>query len=127
MEEKPKRGIARDLALKLLDIVNDIKDALDDLMETMFIIYQPKTWYGEIGDTATFTVVAMNVVTYRWQYSDNGVNWTNSSSSLDGYNTPTITFVMEERHVNRWRRCRLTDANGNYIYSDAVQSLLIES
>lgn len=121
-----KKKLNRDLALKILEVAGAVRDALDDLLETCFIIYQPKDWVGSVGETATFTVVAMNVATYRWQYSDNGVNWTNSNSTLDGYNTPTISFVMEDRHVSRWRRCRLTDANGNSIYTDAVQSLIEE-
>ena len=123
---RPKRGMNRDLALKVLALCKLVKDALDDLLGTMFIIYQPKTWVGALGEIATITVVAMNVVTYRWQYSDNGVNWTNSSATLNGYNTPTISFVMEERYVSRYRRCRLTDANGNYLYTDVVQTLLNE-
>ena len=116
----------RDLAVKVLAFVKGVRQALADLMDTMFIIYQPKNWVGAVGDTVTFTVVAMNVVTYRWQYSDNGVNWVQSSSTLNGYNTPTITFTMEERFTTRYRRCRMVDANGNAIYSDIVQSLLSE-
>ena len=121
-----KKKLNRDLALKVLDAAKGVRDAMAGLLETMFIIYQPKNWVGAVGDTVTFTVVAMNVVTYRWQYSDNGVNWVQSSSTLNGYNTPTITFTMEERFTTRYRRCRMVDADGNIIYSDVVQSLLEE-
>ena len=121
-----KKKLNRDLALKILEVVGAVKDALADLLDTMFIIYQPKNWVGAVGDTVTFTVVAMNVAAYRWQYSDNGVTWVQSSSTLNGYNTPTITFTMEERFTTRYRRCRMVDADGNAIYSDVVQSLIEE-
>lgn len=29
--------------------------------------------------------------TYRWQYSNNGTSWTNVATSVDGYNTTTLT------------------------------------
>lgn len=122
-----KKKLNRDLALKVLDAAKGVRDALAGLLETMFIIYQPKNWVGAVGDTVTFTVVVMNAATYRWQYSDNnGVSWTQSSSTLNGYNTPTISFTMEERYTTRLRRCRMTDADGNAIYSDVVQSLIEE-
>ena len=121
-----KKKIDRDIALKVLAAVEAVKDALADLMDTMFIIYQPKNWYGEIGGTVTFTVIAMNVATYRWQYSDNGTTWYNASSTLPGYNTDTMSFVMGEQHIGRLRRCALTDADGNKIYTDVVQPFIIQ-
>lgn len=115
----------RDLALKVLAFVKGVRQALADLMDTMFIIYQPKNWYGAVGDTASFTVTAMNVSTYRWQTSsDGGTTWKNSSTSTTGYNAPTISFLMEERLVGILRRCKLTDADGNELYTDVVQTIL---
>lgn len=119
MEEKKKRGMARDLALKLLDIVNDVKDALDDLMETMFIIYQPKNYVGALNTNASFTVVAMNVNEYLWQRSDDdGLTWGTSTAS--GYNTNTLSFKATQSTYTRKWRCQLTDSDNNIIYTDVV-------
>ena len=122
-----KKKIARDIALKVLAAVEAVKDALADLMETTFIIYQPKDWTGAVGDTVTFTVKAMNVSAYRWQYSTDGSSWSNSSSSVTGYNTDTVSFLMEEALAGSYRRCRLTLPGGGYLYTDAVQTLLAEN
>ena len=127
MEERPKRGMARDLALKLVDIVNDVKDALDDLMETMFIIYQPKNWTGLATDNVIFTVKAMNVASYQWQYQRTvGGNW--SSSSATGNRTDTLTFLASDAasYPDRLWRCKLTDSDGNIIYTDEVGVTIIE-
>ena len=119
------KKLDRDLALKVLEVVRAVKDALDDLLETMFIIYQPKDWYGSIGDTVVYTVVAMNVAAYQWQYSDNdGVTWRNFTGDSK---TDTLTFVVtESTNPTRLRRCKLTDADGNIIYTDAVKTFITE-
>lgn len=115
-----KKKIDRDIALKVLAAVEAVKDALADLMETMFIIYQPKDFYGNVGDTATFSVVAMNVAAYQWQYSENdGVTWKNSGTSIP--KTATISYEITEATYNNLRRCRLTDAGGNQIYTEVVR------
>lgn len=125
---RPKRGMDRDLALKVLALCSAVKDALDDLLGSMFIIYQPKDWYGSIGDTASYTVVAMNVSAYRWQYSDdNGETWVNFTGTAHGERTKTIAFeVTESTNPDRIRRCRLTDSEGNYKYTDAVRMFITE-
>lgn len=121
---RPKRGMDRDLALKVLALCSAVKDALDDLLETMFIIYQPKDWYGPDGASVTLTVKAMNVALYQWQHKDAGGTWRNSSAT--GYNTESITFTMGEAYVTRIRRCKLTDAEGNVLYTDIVHTYIEE-
>lgn len=123
-----KKKIDRDIALKVLAAVEAVKDALVDFLESPNIIYQPKDWYGNIGDTVTFSVTAINVTGYRWQYSnDGGATWNNSSASVQGYNTDTMSFTMEEGLESRYRRCRLTLPEGGYIYTNSVRSFLIEN
>ena len=109
----------RDLALKILAFAKAVRQALADLMDTMFIIYQPKYFTGNIGDMATFTIVAMNVESYQWQASsDSGETWANSS--LAGASTPTISVKISSSNKDRIWRCLLTDSNGNTIYTDVV-------
>ena len=113
-----KKKLNRDLALKVLEVAGAVKDALDDLLDTMFIIYQPKDYIGAIGTQAVFTVVAMNVVSYQWQKSDDGVTWVTAVGT--GVQTPTFSFGIAQSSYSRKWRCALTDADSNVIYSDVV-------
>ena len=114
-----KKKLNRDLALKVIEVAGAVKDALDDLLGTMFIIYQPKSLEASIGDYATLSVVAMNVASYQWQYSqDGGTTWRNSGSSVP--KTASITIEVTAAVFDLLRRCQLTDADGNKIYTDAV-------
>ena len=113
---RPKRGMDRDLALKVLALCSAVKDALDDLLDTMFIIYQPDvTKSVNIGDVITLTVVAMNVVSYQWQYSNNNVAWNNAET--EDAHTAAITFEVTRNRLSYYRRCVLTDADGNILYT----------
>lgn len=114
-----KKKLDRDLALKVLEVVGAVRDALDDLMDTMFIIYQPKDATGAVGDPVVFTVTAMNVNSYQWQVAKIGTEtWTNSSSP--GNATKSVTVNITSSVYNYRLRCKLTDADGNIIYTDEV-------
>ena len=114
-----KKKLNRDLALKVLAEIEAVKDALDDLLGTMFIIYQPKSVEASIGDYATLSVVAMNVASYQWQYSqDGGTTWKNSGASVP--KTASISVEVTASVFDLLRRCQLTDADGNKIYTDVV-------
>ena len=119
---RPKRGTDRDLALKILALCSAVKDALDDLLETMFIIYQPVDWYGPLNGQASFTVIAANVASYQWQYSeDQGQTWTNTTA--EGYNTATMSVrAISDRFRNLYR-CILTDADGNVLITNSVKMI----
>ena len=110
----------RDLAIMIGTKLMAIKQALDDLMDTCFIIYQPKSAVTSLGEDVQFHVVAMNAVAYRWQYKRSDIDWTNVSSQRPGYNTDTVTVTVTETNINNEWRCRLTDADGNYVYTDPV-------
>lgn len=107
----------RDLALKVLAFVKGVRQALADLMDTMFIIYQPKSVTVSVGATVVFTVTAMNVASYQWE-----VYWSNAwhDSSATGYDTDTLTFTVTSGIRNYKWRCKLTDADGNEIYTDVL-------
>ena len=112
----------RDLALKVLAFVKGVRQALADLMDTMFIIYQPKDCYCNIGDTVSFNVVAMNVSAYQWQYRTVGSSGSWTDARFVGNNTanPVFTLKSESSYASEFT-CRLTDADGNIIYSDIVR------
>lgn len=114
-----KKKLNRDLALKVLDVVGAVKDALDDLLDSMFIIYQPEDYTGAVGTQAVFTVTAMNVAAYQWERStDGGETWENAAGT--GNQTPTLKFnVSNTNKVWNWR-CVLTDSDSNNIYTNVV-------
>ncbi len=80
------------------------------------ITTQPKNYVGKVNSTASFTVVAEgNGLTYQWQISDDGTNWTNSSVTKAVYTTK-LTTAKNGRAV----RCIVTDADGNTAMTNAV-------
>lgn len=79
---------------------------------------QPKTTAVKSGKKATFTVSAVGVgLRYQWQKNTNGV-WSNISTK-----TPTKVGVIVRKNDSGMRiRCRITDANGNVVYTKTVRA-----
>jgi len=81
---------------------------------------QPADCCGSIGDPVSFSVSARGEgLSYQWQVSvDEGDYWENSTG--DGYATPVIYgFDISEARLGRLYRCRITDAYGNVVYTEA--------
>lgn len=79
---------------------------------------QPTDVVAAVGETVILSVEAAGAVSYRWYNSNDNVTW--NKSSLEGYNTPTLTFEMNESRYNYQWRCVLTDAAGHEVATDAV-------
>ena len=82
------------------------------------ITSQPKDYTGNVGNTATFKVVAQGTgLKYQWQTYSNGA-WKNSS--LTGYNTATLSVpVVVSRNGYKFR-CVVTDATNKSVTSNAA-------
>ena len=81
---------------------------------------QPKTQKTEAGETVKFTVKATGTgLKYQWQSSSDGKTWKNCSSA--SATSATFTFTGKSRHSSNYYRCRITDAAGNVVYTDAVR------
>jgi len=85
------------------------------------ITSQPVDFVGNIGDTATFTVVATgDGLTYQWQVStDGGSTWLNSG--LPGNTTSTFTPEITQQRLSYLFRCKITDENSNVVVSNVVR------
>ena len=84
------------------------------------ILTQPKTTNIKAGSTAKFTVKASgNGLTYQWQSSSDGKTWKNCSSSSAV--KATFSFTSKTSHNGNYYRCRITDAAGNKVYTNAVR------
>jgi len=74
------------------------------------------------GDYATFSVEATgNGLSYQWQWSDDGVNWSITKSK--GYNTNTIQVKTNNFINGRYYRCIIKTLNGSgthRVYSEAA-------
>jgi hypothetical protein len=56
---------------------------------------------------------------YQWYSSaDGGATWT--LSYMDGYNTDTFSFTVNNARASRLYKCVITDAGGNTVETNAV-------
>ena len=107
---------------------NSIKtDAATLSMESpLEITAQPQNVDGEIGDTVSFTVVAVGGTapyTYQWQIRDDMNDWDDAGAWAEGGQTDTLSFeVAEDEFEGAYEyRCVITDAKGVTVISDAVR------
>ncbi len=81
---------------------------------------QPTTQKVEAGEAVKFTVKATDTgLTYQWQSSSNGKTWKNCTSS--SAKKATFTFTGKTKHSSNYYRCRITDSDGNVVYTDTVR------
>lgn len=91
--------------------------AINELASQLMILTQPVSVTAQLGETKTIFVKATGEgLKYRWELSkDGGKTW--SASTVDGYNSSTITFVTTAGYEGRMYRCVVTDAKGNSVTS----------
>ena len=104
-------------------------------------LYYPKL-YDEVNETTTseFSVEVIGGVlpyTYQWQYRPDGqsefIDFTGAESSWAwDYNTENLTvltfpdtpFAIPGYYRSPFYRCKITDAAGNYMYSQTAASII---
>ncbi len=80
------------------------------------ITQQPVDVADLVGEYATFSVVAEGEgLTYQWQYCRPGGGWLKSSSTEPSVTTQIVSFRDGMQY-----RCKITDANGNFVISEAA-------
>lgn len=91
------------------------------------IINQPLTFTGMIGDTFGFRVdTEEQASAYQWQYSADGISgWslTGAGSGNGSRRTPFLYDEITAARVGAYYRCRMTNPEGGYTYSNIVQLL----
>ena len=86
------------------------------------IVDEPEDCEASINDPVTFTVNATGVATYTWQYRTGATtSWKAMYSSAEGKDTATLTTTATEARYNYEYRCKLTDAEGNVLYTRAAK------
>ena len=115
----------RDVAIMIGSMLAAIKNAVEDILDLFVIVIQPDlTQEARIGDIIRPKVVALNVATYQWQYSTNGTTWRNANSP--GYNTNQLTITVDDTTKDYYRRCKLTNSDGDIIYTNVGKLTIIE-
>lgn len=80
--------------------------------EVFAILVEPTDCEVAIGENASFTVKAIAVASYQWQYSrDNGYTWQNSSIG-SGMKTATYSVECTEIRYDNIYCCVLTGKDG---------------
>lgn len=92
----------------------------------LIITQQPQNVECAIGDSFTFSLKAEGKdVTYQWQYSDNnGRIWYDSRSK--GRASDTLYLTLTDYISKCIYRCRVSDSNGNTIYTECVKAVKTE-
>ena len=81
---------------------------------------QPKSVTANVGETVTFKVAATGTgLTYQWQWRKNSSS-TWASTTVSGNKTATITVPATAARNGYQYRCKITDTNGNVIYSSTA-------
>ena len=90
------------------------------------ITSQPQDVEVAAGQTATFSVAATGTgLTYQWQtLTSAGGTW--KATTLNGYNTDTLSFEMKTAYANRQYRCIVKDSSGEQVVSDSALLTLPE-
>ena len=73
-----------------------------------------------LGATIQFHVDATNVKSYQWEFLKEGT-W--KSASGTGNNTATMTYVVNEARYTFEYRCKLTAADGSFVYTNTFKIL----
>ena len=84
------------------------------------ITEQPANASAPVNAYVTFTVKASGTgLSYQWQFSPDGKNWSNTK--MTGYNTNTLTVQALSYRNNYEYRCVITDAQGNSATSNGAK------
>lgn len=90
--------------------------------EGNMIMLQPEAVTANSGETVTFSIEAFGeIVSYQWQYRK-VYKW--FDTSLDGYNTNTLTLAATGARNGYDYRCTVTYADGTVLISDAAELLV---
>ena len=91
-----------------------------EILPALSITSQPSTAKVKVGATAKFTVKAEGFgLDYQWQSSTDGMTWKDCSSS--SATKASFSFTTKTSHNGNYYRCKITDYNGNTVYTNAVR------
>ena len=92
------------------------------------ITKQPTSVAVYVNDTVSIALEAAgDGLTYDWQYSANGTKFyalsAGASASNWTYDQPTLTFKGYIGYLKYYFRCKITDSNGDSVFSNIVRAI----
>ena len=82
---------------------------------------QPANISASSGETVCFKVTAVGAgLSYQWQFSNDGVKWTNNTVKGSGCNTDTLSVDATQAKSGRRFRCVVADICNNKVVSDSA-------
>ena len=90
------------------------------ILNPAVITAQPKGGTALVGGNAKFTIKATGATAYKWYYSKNGTDWI--ATSMDGYNTNTLTVGATDSRNGYRYRCTVTGEDG--VKVDSKEAIL---
>ena len=114
-------GTDRDVALLILsglDSCATLVASINDNLYVPHITTQPVDQTGAIGADIEFSLTAINVKSYQWQFTASGTEWNNST--FTGNQTDTMTVPVTAPRYGYSYRCMITGKDDSIIYSDVV-------
>lgn len=102
----------------------------DEVMSTMItapeIVEQPGDVAAALGENVKISVTTSGTgLAYQWQYQKVGTNtWKNSG--LSSATNAALRFKMSSGYDGMKFRCKVTNEDGLYVYSDAASITLVE-
>jgi len=123
-----ENGTDRDIAQAFVSVVNDLATLLGTLNDNLFvphIVTQPTNQTAAVGSNAVFTVVANNVIEYKWQYRGSGATtWRDiNPGEITGFDTATLTVPASETRYTFTYSCRMVGKDGSAIRTALVKIL----
>jgi len=105
---------------KITDVTGNVVYTEVATMRVLTFKSHPQNTTGSVGDNVTFTVTTSvdTGFTYQWQYSKDGVKWSNTT--MAGYNTDTLTVPVTAARNGYEYRCVLTGSKNSKIESKAA-------
>ncbi|MBQ8974562.1 MAG: immunoglobulin domain-containing protein, partial [Oscillospiraceae bacterium] len=86
--------------------------------ESFAVTRQPENVTATEGESVTFAVKAVGAVSYQWQYSKNGVKWTNVGTTIKSAKTDTLSFTARGSYNGYQYRCAVTGEDGSTLISE---------
>jgi len=104
---------------KVTDITGNIEYSNAATLRVLSFKTHPSETFAAYGSNAIFTVTTSvsSGFSYQWQFSKDGVKWTNTT--LNGYNTATLNVPAKGKNGYQYR-CVLTGAKNSKIESKAA-------
>ena len=106
------------------DVQDTVETAPGDAGTAVTIVNHPSDASAPVGDYVKFAVTAQNAESYQWQYSKDGISWTNcTTTSWPGADTAEVTAKVTNTRNGYMFRCLVTGGERTIASNYATMSI----